>query len=78
MLTRMGIQRDESREMAFYDTKLSDCIENAFQALALDEQRASFSPALWEKPEGNRTVCSTSASPALHPPFPYPFPIITP
>ena len=42
--------------MAFYDTKLSNCIEYAFQALALDERRSSFSPAVWEKPPGNHTV----------------------
>ena len=55
-LTKVGLQSKESREMSFYDTKLSDCIENAFQALALDEKRSAFSPAVWEKPEGNRTT----------------------
>jgi uncharacterized protein (DUF2235 family) len=55
ILQNLGIQRDESREMAFYDTKLPDGLENAFQALALDENRTSFSPAVWEKPTGCRT-----------------------
>jgi hypothetical protein len=42
--------------MAFYNTKLSNRVENAFQALALDERRTAFSPAVWEKPPGNQTV----------------------
>jgi hypothetical protein len=44
-LTKAGLQNSESKEMAFYDTKLSHCVENAFQALALDEKRSAFSPA---------------------------------
>jgi hypothetical protein len=42
--------------MPFFDTKLSNRIENAFQALALEEQRTAFSPSVWEKPPGNQTV----------------------
>jgi hypothetical protein len=33
---------------------------NAFQALALDEKRYSFTPSLWEKPHGVKTVRHTS------------------
>jgi uncharacterized protein (DUF2235 family) len=33
----------------WHDTSLSDRIENAFQALALDETRPPFSPAVWER-----------------------------
>ncbi|KAG6000544.1 hypothetical protein E4U43_001575 [Claviceps pusilla] len=33
---------------------LSDRIEHAFQALALDETRAPFSPAVWERPRRDR------------------------
>ena len=43
-------------EYKWLDTKLSDSVENAFQALALDEHRAPFSPAVWEKAEGSQTV----------------------
>jgi hypothetical protein len=43
-------------EYKWLDTKLSDNVENAFQALALDEHRAPFSPAVWEKSEGSHTV----------------------
>jgi len=40
----------------FYDTTLDDFVENAFQALCLDEKRAAFSPALWEKTRDCTTV----------------------
>lgn len=48
-------QRDMA-EYAFYDTSLSNSIENAFQALALDERRQPYQPAVWEKLRGNETV----------------------
>ncbi|KAM0278077.1 hypothetical protein ACHAQH_005368 [Verticillium albo-atrum] len=38
----------------FWDTNLSDRVEHAFQALALDETRFSFQPAVWERLERNR------------------------
>ncbi|OCK80044.1 hypothetical protein K432DRAFT_416937 [Lepidopterella palustris CBS 459.81] len=65
-LTKVGLQTDESKEMAFYDTKLSNCIDNAFQALALDERRSAFSPAVWEKPEGNSTTLRQVWFPGVH------------
>jgi hypothetical protein len=34
---------------------LDDRIENAFQALALDEKRASFQPCVWEKLDDGET-----------------------
>jgi hypothetical protein len=51
------------KEYSFYDTTLGLGVENAFQALALDEHRGPFAPALWEKPRGSNTVshsCPTS------------------
>ncbi|KAF2267993.1 hypothetical protein CC78DRAFT_456008, partial [Lojkania enalia] len=65
-LTKVGLQSSESKEYSFYDTKLSNNIENAFQALALDERRAAFSPAVWEKPEGNRTTLRQVWFPGVH------------
>jgi uncharacterized protein (DUF2235 family) len=65
-LTRLGLQGQESKEMSFYDTKLSNCIENAFQALGLDERRTAFSPAVWEKPDGNRTTLRQVWFPGVH------------
>ena len=44
------------KEYRFDDTSLDNCVENAFQALALDEERSAFSPAVWEKRRGNTTV----------------------
>ncbi|PNY27913.1 Uncharacterized protein TCAP_02182 [Tolypocladium capitatum] len=38
----------------WFDTSLSDKIEHAFQALALDETRVPFSPAVWERPRHAR------------------------
>lgn len=56
LLERIGLQPKSIKEFLFFDTSLSNCIENAFQALALDESRTSFSPSVWEKTRGNRTV----------------------
>lgn len=38
----------------WHDTDLSDRIEHAFQALALDETRSPFTPAVWERRPQNR------------------------
>ncbi|KAG6988492.1 hypothetical protein G7Y79_00072g097540 [Physcia stellaris] len=38
----------------FHDTDIHPEIENAFQALALDERRAPFSPTLWNMPGDNK------------------------
>ncbi|KAF2111795.1 hypothetical protein BDV96DRAFT_466860, partial [Lophiotrema nucula] len=65
-LQKVGLQSAESKEMAFYDTKISNAVENAFQALALDEKRSAFSPAVWEKPEGNRTTLRQVWFPGVH------------
>ncbi|KAL8672650.1 MAG: hypothetical protein Q9168_002891 [Polycauliona sp. 1 TL-2023] len=54
-LSRFRLQDQSSKEFRFYDTSLDNCIENAYQALALDENRTAFSPAVWEKPQGNMT-----------------------
>ncbi|CAD0094954.1 unnamed protein product, partial [Aureobasidium mustum] len=38
------------------NTMIPDNVLNAFQALALDEHRALFSPAVWHRPEGCQTT----------------------
>lgn len=53
-------------EYRFYDTALGNCIENAFQALALDERRAAFQPALWEKRNDNNTNLIQVWFPGVH------------
>ncbi|KAI9763822.1 MAG: hypothetical protein M1840_009076 [Geoglossum simile] len=44
-----------NKEYSFHDTTLSDIIDNAFHALALDEKRPPFSPAVWERPDNVKT-----------------------
>jgi uncharacterized protein (DUF2235 family) len=39
---------------SFHDTTLSPTIDCAFQALAIDEKRASFAPTLWVQPKVGR------------------------
>ena len=36
------------RRYGFHDVALSSWVENAYQALAIDERRKPFAPALWE------------------------------
>jgi uncharacterized protein (DUF2235 family) len=36
------------RHYMFHDSSLSPCIQHAYQALAVDEQRKTFRPTLWE------------------------------
>ncbi|KAJ6028004.1 hypothetical protein N7540_003580 [Penicillium herquei] len=45
----------ETYTCRFYDTRLTDTVEYAFQALALDEDRTSFAPAVWERPNDVQT-----------------------
>jgi uncharacterized protein (DUF2235 family) len=40
--------------LRFHDVKLSSYVENAFQALAIDERRRPFKPAIWEQQEHAR------------------------
>ncbi|TQN64282.1 hypothetical protein CSHISOI_10949 [Colletotrichum shisoi] len=47
--------RGEKGAARFANTQISDLVENAFHALALDEPRYAFRPALWEKLDGNKT-----------------------
>jgi hypothetical protein len=55
------------KDLRFYDTQLYDGIENAFQALALDEPRAPFAPTLWEKGSRNtRTNLTQVWFPGVH------------
>jgi uncharacterized protein (DUF2235 family) len=45
----LGLLADYLSTYKWHDTSLSDRIEHAFQALALDEDRTPFSPAVWER-----------------------------
>lgn len=65
-LETLRLQTRSTREYLFYDTKLNNHIVNAYQALALDEHRSSFSPAVWEKPQGNTTNLRQVWFPGVH------------
>lgn len=56
-LNKLGGHFVRSEAHQFWDTSLSDRIEHAFHALALDESRISFTPAIWERLPDND--CST-------------------
>ena len=47
ILAKLGLPHS-TKEYKFYDTDLGT-IKHAFQALALDEHRGPFSPAVWER-----------------------------
>jgi hypothetical protein len=42
--------------VGFHDCNLADNVENAYQALAIDERRGPFRPAIWDKITGQRSV----------------------
>ncbi|MCJ1378912.1 hypothetical protein MMC17_002011 [Xylographa soralifera] len=65
-LEGIGLQSRAMKEYRFFDTSLSNCIENAFQALALDERRAAFIPAVWEKSRANKTTLRQVWFPGVH------------
>lgn len=65
-LEGLRLQAPGMHDYEFYDTRLHPCVENAFQALALDERRAPFSPALWEKRDNTTTNLIQCWFPGVH------------
>ena len=55
LFTKIGLQ-NSAKEYKFHDTNLSGIVRHAFQALALDEHRAPFSPAVWERTNMQKTT----------------------
>ena len=55
-----------TKEYCFDSTIVDPHIENAFQALALDEHREPFSPAVWELPRGSSTYLKQVWFPGVH------------
>ncbi|KAK3996027.1 hypothetical protein QBC44DRAFT_5628 [Cladorrhinum sp. PSN332] len=53
LLNKVGLGKS-TKEFRFYDTNLSDRIEFAFHALALDEHRPPFAPTVWERSAENK------------------------
>lgn len=58
--------RGSADQWAFTNTQVSNKVENAFQALALDEPRYAFRPALWERVDGNKTNLKQVWFPGTH------------
>ncbi|EGP84011.1 uncharacterized protein MYCGRDRAFT_48331 [Zymoseptoria tritici IPO323] len=52
----LGIKLHHSSkaEYSFVNTQVAPNVENAYQALALDEQRSAFVPTVWESPKGGK------------------------
>ncbi len=44
-----GLLRFVNRRWCFHDMTLSSRVDNAFQALAIDERRKPFQPSIWER-----------------------------
>ncbi|KAF1811720.1 hypothetical protein P152DRAFT_437425 [Eremomyces bilateralis CBS 781.70] len=66
-LSKLGLPVSiPTEEYAFYDTGIDPHVENAFQALAIDERRAAFRPTLWEKPDGSKTNLKQCWFPGAH------------
>jgi uncharacterized protein (DUF2235 family) len=56
-----------ARRFEFHDVKLGKLVENAFHALAIDEQRKAFSPALWDETgKGANQVVEQVWFPGVH------------
>ncbi|EME45077.1 hypothetical protein DOTSEDRAFT_170246 [Dothistroma septosporum NZE10] len=65
LLQRLGFPT-VLREYRFYNTDLGNNVENAFQALALDEARAAYRPALWQKRPGSTSNLKQTWFPGVH------------
>jgi uncharacterized protein (DUF2235 family) len=50
----------------YHDINLNGHIANAYHALAIDERRKPFAPALWERPEGWTGVLEQAWFPGVH------------
>lgn len=47
----INLAHEELMQYSFVNTKVSNIVEHAIQALALDDHRAAFQPAIWEQPD---------------------------
>ncbi|RMZ86252.1 hypothetical protein DV737_g68, partial [Chaetothyriales sp. CBS 132003] len=66
ILESLHLQSSDMHQYEFYDTRLNPYVENAFQALALDERRGPFSPAVWEKGNNDRVNLKQVWFPGVH------------
>ena len=56
---RWAGERWERFRVGFHDCNLSEIVENAYQALAIDERRGPFNPSIWDKTTGQSQVLQT-------------------
>jgi hypothetical protein len=49
-LLGLTLHKDSTHEYSFVNTQVAHNVENAFQALALDDVRTPFQPTVWETP----------------------------
>ncbi|RWA08715.1 hypothetical protein EKO27_g6393 [Xylaria grammica] len=54
-VSNLGLPRPWAKPLAFVGSVIPQCVENAFQALALDETRAQFKPCVWKAKEAGNT-----------------------
>lgn len=47
----LSLSPEELIQYSFVNTKISNVVEHGIQALALDDHRAAFQPAVWEQPD---------------------------
>ena len=55
-----------TRRHRFHDVKLSSSVDFAYQAVAIDERRKAFEPALWETDPANPQVVEQAWFPGAH------------
>lgn len=48
IFSKLGLPHP-GKELKFRDTQLDPTVQHGFQALALEEKRSPFSPAVWER-----------------------------
>ena len=53
-------------KVGFHDTKLGRDVQNAYQALAVDERRRSFQPDLWEDKQADNQTIEQMWFPGVH------------
>ncbi len=60
---RTWVRRLFNEKYEFHDVELSGIVKHGYQALAIDEMRAPFEPAIWEPRKENGIVVSTHPKP---------------
>ena len=52
--------------LSFHDVRLSSWVDNAFQALAIDERRRPFRPSIWQQQQGSKQTLEQVWFPGSH------------